>query len=114
MEVCLPFYRVYFNRKNEQPQVWSVDEGRQTSEMNIIGAVIHMGVLSETYWDREGTVNRDTPCAWVKVHDAILEMKNGVAHFYPTKDLALNLSRTPDQVEEDNEREVNQRLDELP
>jgi hypothetical protein len=28
-------WRVYFNRRREAPQVWSVDEGDQTSEVNV-------------------------------------------------------------------------------
>lgn len=75
-------YRYYFNRKNEAPQVWSVDEGTQGSEINVTKIICH--VPSESFFDLSIKVNRDTPTAWFEVKNAILKVRKGVAHFYPS------------------------------
>ena len=46
----MPTYRVYFNRKAEAPQVWSTDEGSQTTEINVIGYRLYR-VNAESKYD---------------------------------------------------------------
>lgn len=70
-------FRVYFNRLNEAPQVWSVDEGTQASEINVTAVQI-VDCYAETKVDLDETVNRDRPKAWLEVHGH-LRMESGVA-----------------------------------
>lgn len=72
-------YRVYFNRLNEAPQVWSIDEGTQESEVNVIGYEI-VDCYTVSRVDLEETVNRDRPKAWLEVHGH-LELQGGRAIF---------------------------------
>lgn len=73
-------WRVYFNRKREAPQVFSVDEGDQTSETNVIGVKGH-GVDFEFHYNGE-KVNEDHPSAWQTVSAHVLVFEHGIAHFY--------------------------------
>lgn len=73
----MKLYRVYFNRLNEAPQVWSVDEGTQASEINV-SAVSLVNCDAETKVDLAETVNRDRPKAWIEVRGE-LRITNGVA-----------------------------------
>lgn len=73
----MKLYRVYFNRLNEAPQIWSVDEGEQTTEINVIGVSIHDCVV-ETKCDLKETVNRDRPRAWLEVR-GMLSVAGGIA-----------------------------------
>lgn len=77
----MPSYRVYFNRKAEFPQVWSVDEGAQGSEVNIISYELHR-VNAISRYDSSTTPNPDTPSAWLEINYAVMELKGGVAHFF--------------------------------
>lgn len=70
-------YRVYFNRLNEAPQVWSVDEGTQASEVNVI-AVSLVNCAAMTTCDLNETVNHDRPKAWFEVIGE-LHIVDGVA-----------------------------------
>lgn len=74
-------YRVYFNRKNEYPQIWSVDEGDQKSEINVSDFKFHR-VSAESRADLSVKPNNDTPIAWVLIRNATLTIKDGVAHFF--------------------------------
>lgn len=76
-------YRIFFNRRAEAPQVWSVDEGDQTSEINVSDFKIHHIVLVEPGADFSVKVNPDTPTVWINVRSAVLHMKQGIAHFFP-------------------------------
>jgi hypothetical protein len=75
-------YRVYFNRLNEAPQVWSVDEGDQSSEINVSSVAI-AGCEMHSAVNLDETVNRDRPKAWFEV-DGRLVVEGGVACIYPT------------------------------
>lgn len=77
MKIPVKLYRVYFNRLNEAPQVWSVDEGTQKSEINVTG-VLFTDCVSETKVDLEETVNRDRPKAWIEVRGT-LQIVDGYA-----------------------------------
>jgi hypothetical protein len=70
-------YRYYFNRWAELPQVWSVDQGDQTSEINVI-AVRTEGCVTVTGCDPSETINRDRPKVWVEAV-GVLSIENGIA-----------------------------------
>lgn len=73
----MPGYRIYFNRRNEAPQIWSVDEGSQASEINVSEVRI-IGCIARTCADLEETVNRDRPKGWIEV-EGQLRVIGGVA-----------------------------------
>ena len=71
-------YRIYFNRKEDAPQVWSVDEGSHASEINvkgvrIVGAVVHTGQNLEAEYPE--------PKAWMEV-EAVLAIGDGTVELY--------------------------------
>jgi hypothetical protein len=80
-------YRVYFNRGDAEswPQCWSVDEGDQSSEINVIG--IDVGICP---WRTNllpspasaGSNPKNTPSAWIEVTGR-LEVRGGRAYFSP-------------------------------
>lgn len=73
-------WRAYFNRKREAPQVWSIDEGSQDSEINVIAIVSGPGCHTVTRYD--GTpVNDDTPSAWLEISATNLHVEGGLAYF---------------------------------
>lgn len=73
----MKLYRAYFNRANEAPQIWSVDEGTQVSEFNV-SKVRFRNTEVETGQDLTETVNRDRPKAWVQGR-GVLHVEDGVA-----------------------------------
>jgi hypothetical protein len=73
-------FRVYFNRHSEFPQIWSVDEGTQESEINVIGFVIHRGCYLESRYNGDKP-NDDSPCAWIEVQANDYYIKGGIVHF---------------------------------
>lgn len=82
----MPDYRIYFNRKAEAPQVWSIDEGNQRSEFNVVDFKIHKVSMVEPGADFSVKVNQDTPTVWIWVRRAVMEMRQGVAHFFHDQD----------------------------
>jgi hypothetical protein len=110
----VPNYRVYFNRKNEAPQVWSIDEGDQSSEQNVINWKTHRCDSDSHYDPTIPDRDPDHPTAWVEVIHAILRMEHGVAHFFHDPDWRVPPLETPDQREERMERDTARRLNELP
>lgn len=57
-------YRVYFNRWNEYPNIWSVDQGTQETEVTV--SQVHMeGVSAKTMTGNGDNVN--SPSAWIEV-----------------------------------------------
>ncbi len=72
-------YRVYFNRCEDWPQVWSVDEGTVATEVNVIGVRLD-GVRSVT---RSGVVTDAArePKAWLDVEADGLRIVHGLAVF---------------------------------
>lgn len=70
-------YRLYFNRLNEAPQVWSIDEGQQTSEINVSSvSLVNCNAITRCDLDETDTANK--PKAWVEVIGT-LEIVGGVA-----------------------------------
>ncbi len=76
-------YRCYFNRASEFPTVWSIDEGDQSTEINVTDIKINSGCTAETHYDRTVKPNNDTATAWFTVPNAVLEIRDCVAHFFP-------------------------------
>jgi hypothetical protein len=74
------FYRVYFNRRSEAPQIWSVDEGDQTTEINVQW-VRFEGIFSETVFDSTVTDKENSPCAWIGFY-AKAEFEGGGVSFH--------------------------------
>jgi hypothetical protein len=76
-------YRLYFNRKSEFPCCWSVDEGTQETETNIIGFVLD-GVRAEsqvmTTAERGILDPNNVPFAWMNVTGR-LRLQAGLAYF---------------------------------
>lgn len=70
-------YRIYFNRLNEAPLIWSVDEGDQTTEINVMGISLH-GCDVETKSNLAETDTENKPKAWLEVRGN-LRVIQGVA-----------------------------------
>lgn len=72
-------YRFYFNKSNEAPQIWSVDEGSHASEFNVQRVMLH-GVNAESNSDL--TREYPEPKAWLEVVAQRMEIVEGTVHFY--------------------------------
>jgi hypothetical protein len=59
-------YRAYFNKLSEAPQVWSVDEGNQGSEINVQW-IIFKDVTAHSVFDGTVVDRQNVPCAWIEV-----------------------------------------------
>lgn len=78
-------YRIYYNTASDWPQCWSIDEGDQSSEINVIG--IDIGICP---WRtnqlpdkaRDGADPKKVPTAWIEVTGR-LEVRGGRAYFSP-------------------------------
>lgn len=84
-------YRVYYNRTENEPQVWSVDEGDQSTEINVTGIKFH-GVDAVAH--RVGSWVRSqpglftpgvSPTGWFSVESRRVEIRGGWAHFRPVR-----------------------------
>lgn len=74
-------YRVYFNREREWPQSWSVDEGSQATEINVVGFHIEGCIVSSHTRPRQIEESFDnSPFAWLEV-EGYLQLKKGIATF---------------------------------
>ncbi len=65
-------YRVYFNRELEWPQCWSVDEGDQSTEINVTGFIIEGAVAIARTLSKEERAEAikdrlNRPFAWLEV-----------------------------------------------
>jgi hypothetical protein len=70
-------YRIYFNRMADWPQVWSVDEGTQVSEVNVIA--VHLFVSAETKLGSKAHLGSDDyPAVWIECR-GVLRLNGGVA-----------------------------------
>ncbi len=76
-------YRVYFNRCVDFPQVWSVDEGDVSTEINVQGiSVSSLNVWVEWVYDPSIPTNDREPRAWNLLHcSKPLTIDHGVARF---------------------------------
>jgi hypothetical protein len=66
-EKTYPLLRVYFNSKSDYPNVWSLDDGDQTNEMNV-PMIIGQGVHRYEYNGEKA--NAQCPVAWVEYRGA--------------------------------------------
>jgi hypothetical protein len=67
-------YRVYFNRCEDTPQVWSVDEGTTDTEINV--RAVFLGNRVESGQDLSAVYPE--PKAWMVVHGDLV-INGGVA-----------------------------------
>lgn len=73
-------YRVYFNRKQDYPLVWSIDEGTQATETNVSDVVIIASYTSTKSRINDGTIDvNNTPLAWLEVEAQGIRIADGVA-----------------------------------
>ena len=72
-------FRAYFNRRSEAPQVWSVDEGSQETEINVKGFVIHGCTVNAQFNGQRP--NNDSPVAWIEIEADTYRILDGVVHF---------------------------------
>ena len=75
-------YRLYFNRCEEFPQIWSIDEGSIETEINVVdfrteGHVTTQGGHAQDF----SAVTAREPKAWVVVNAHALRIEHGVAIF---------------------------------
>lgn len=68
----LPIVRVYFNQKEDYPNVWSIDDGYQANEINV-SSVVMQGVSAVRYSGEARDKNKALPVAWIEFHDAELK-----------------------------------------
>ncbi|HYX83236.1 MAG TPA: hypothetical protein VE714_12630 [Gemmatimonadales bacterium] len=74
-------YRVYFNRASDAPQVWSVDEGTQATEITVIGIRLEGADAITRVLPPDTPVDPDrAPRAWLEVRGK-LQIRAGVAIF---------------------------------
>lgn len=67
-------YRVYFNRAEDAPQIWSIDEGTVASEINVLSVKVQAPGFTRSNLDAQFP----EPKAWIEV-DGHLSIVNGVA-----------------------------------
>ena len=72
--------RVYFNHKNDYPNVWSVDDGDQANEK--IFRKVTMAAYATTKYNGE-VPTENSPVAWLEVH-------NVTANLYPDGEVILS------------------------
>jgi hypothetical protein len=72
-------YRVYFNQAKEAPQIWSVDQGDVSTELNV--SAVHIEAFSFTASNLEQ--KWPEPKAWLVVPNAQLSIRFGVAVITP-------------------------------
>ncbi len=71
---------MYFNRANDFPQVWSVDQGSHASEINVQRIVLRVLPVTSGY---DPTATYPEPKAWFEV-DGALRIEDGAAVIEPT------------------------------
>jgi len=75
------FFRVYFNRKREAPQIWSIDEGTQATEVNVINFQLLPGCTAKGFYTAE-PVNDNSPSAYMIVEADYYNVHQGIAYFF--------------------------------
>lgn len=66
-------FRVYYNKRDEFPFIWSVDRGDVGSERKFERVTISTKVIGAS---RAGADNRDEPVAWLQGDGKVLQMGN--------------------------------------
>lgn len=86
----MQLYRVYFNRLNEAPQVWSVDDGTQASEINVTAvSLVNCNAVTRCNLGETDTENK--PKAWFEVVGE-LRIVDGVAVITGLKDQEVEVT----------------------
>jgi hypothetical protein len=78
-------FRCYYNRCEDAPQIWSVDEGDQTTEINVIDWRSHGCAIASGLQKGVPTTSKQVPKVWASIFNARLVVEKGVAHFYPVE-----------------------------
>ena len=73
-------FRAYFNRHREQPQVWSIDEGDQSTEINVSSFAVNAGCIVASRYNGDKP-NEDSPSAWIEIHADYYYIVDGAVHF---------------------------------
>jgi hypothetical protein len=73
-------FRAYFNRHREAPQVWSIDEGSQDSEINVRSFVTSQGCTVRSKYNGKPS-NENTPSAWIEVEAIAYTIHEGICYF---------------------------------
>jgi hypothetical protein len=71
-------YRAYYNKTEEYPFCWSIDNGTQQTEVNVMAVIILPPCVATTHCLDERP-NDDSPVAWLEVSGE-LEIKNDIAY----------------------------------
>jgi hypothetical protein len=81
-------YRIYYNRASDWPQIWSVDEGSQATEINVQGFELSEVSAGAVALPKEARHPDNTvaPSAWLEVRNARLDVVAGIAVFTPDRD----------------------------
>ena len=77
-------YRAYFNRSVDFPQVWSIDEGDISSEINVLGFQLGHGIRawSERVPDFTAINAEREPKVRLAIEATKVTLRQGVAVFY--------------------------------
>lgn len=75
----MPLIRMYYNRSNDFPQVWSVDEGSSASEINVQFIKLRVLPVTSKY---NPQAEYPEPKAWFEVQGQ-LRIENGAAIVEP-------------------------------
>lgn len=72
-------YRAYYNRSEDWPWVWSIDEGTTESEQTVLAIFILPPSVATTQFSGKPRSGAE-PVAWLDVSGE-LEIKDGFAYF---------------------------------
>lgn len=80
-------FRLFYNRSVDWPQVWSIDQGDQSTEFNVIdfladGCLVRGACLPPAARALEG-VATVFPTAWSVIEADRVELVDGIAVFIP-------------------------------
>lgn len=79
-------YRVYYNRSEDHPVLWCVDEGTIKSQIRV-QFVRFCGVEAYTQNHKDspnGNKNQNEPHGWLQIDNCKLAISFGEARFYPS------------------------------
>jgi len=79
--------RLYFNRHEAAPKVWSVDTGDGTVEFCCVRVVLHE-LTGSTCYDPTVRGNPESPCAWVEYLDVDIEIQNDTLTLRPHRNVS--------------------------
>ncbi|MDE2102629.1 MAG: hypothetical protein KGL39_35615 [Patescibacteria group bacterium] len=76
------YWRCYFNFYASHPWIWSIDSGTEEDETLVRGIQFHgiSGKTGKSFHVQPG--DTEQPRVWIEIHNAVLQMRCGIAHFY--------------------------------